>query len=75
MKRYNKPTIRIVTVTPTILMSMSVGNPDETVGGGFSNGIRTSKTIGGIPGMPSFPSFGNPFANPFSGFCNPFEDD
>ena len=65
---YCKPTTKVITVSTSTLMSMSVGGPDETVGGGFSNGIRNPFSgFGGFGGFP--PLGGNPFTSFFS---NPF---
>ena len=64
---YCKPTTKVITVITSTLMSMSVGGPDETVGGGFSNGIRNPFSgFGGFPALGGNP-FASFFSNPFGG--------
>ena len=71
MKKYIQPKVKVTEIELHSLIAASMG-VDSTPGDGLKGNAPGMR---GFPGMPSFPSFGNPFANPFSGFGNPFSDE
>ena len=71
MKKYIQPQVKVTEIELQSLVAASMGvdsNPGDGLKGN-APGMR------GFPSMPGMPSFSNPFANPFSGFSNPFGED